>query len=139
MNPHQAMIKQHHAVFLLSCLAWSITTALSVPGDPWKAPPQADQLTDPLAGDPKAVQRGGKVFTSLCWVCHGMEGRGDGPTAASLQVRPADLVASTVQQQSNGALYWKIGHGRGEMPAYEEMLSREDRWAVVHYLRSLVP
>lgn len=133
------MIGRIHLSFLLFCLTWVFTTALIAPGDPWKAPAEADQLKDPLVGDPKAVQRGEKVFTSLCWVCHGMEGKGDGPTAASLQVRPAVLVAITVQEQSNGALYWKVSHGRGEMPGYEEVLSREDRWAVVHYLKSLAP
>lgn len=126
-------------IILLLPLLWAAFSAMGRVGDPWKAPPQADQLKDPMAGNAKAVQRGEKVFTSLCWVCHGMEGRGDGPTAASLQVKPAQLIAASVRDQSNGALYWKITHGRGEMPSYEEVISREERWAVVHYIRSLTP
>lgn len=106
-------------------------------GDPWKAPPQADALADPLAKDAKAVAKGERVFTSLCWTCHGMQGKGDGPNAALLTVRPADLGSPGIQAQTNGALYWKITHGRGEMASYEQVLSREQRWAVVHYLRTL--
>ncbi|MBL0126669.1 MAG: cytochrome c [Flavobacteriales bacterium] len=106
-------------------------------GEPWKAPPEADKLVDAMANDPKAVQKGQKIFTSLCWVCHGMAGKGDGPNAAALKVHPADLGSRTVQAQTNGAIYWKITHGRGEMASYEQVISREQRWALVHYLRTL--
>ncbi|HQV38078.1 MAG: cytochrome c [Flavobacteriales bacterium] len=106
-------------------------------GDPWKAPAEADALVDPLAKDAKAVTKGARVFTSLCWTCHGMQGKGDGPNAAVLTVHPADLGSPGIQAQSNGALYWKLTHGRGEMASYEQVLSREQRWAVVHYLRTL--
>lgn len=114
-----------------------IALAIGQPGEPWKAPPEADRLKDPLAAGPKAAAQGGKVFQSLCWTCHGAEGRGDGPNAALLAVKPADLGAAAVQEQSNGALYWKITHGRGEMASYEQVLSREDRWALAHYIRTL--
>ena len=90
-----------------------------------------------MATNPKAVAMGSKVFTSLCWTCHGLEGRGDGPNAAVLKVKPADLGSSAVQAQSTGALYWKITHGRGEMASYEQVLGREDRWALAHYIRTL--
>ncbi len=105
--------------------------------DPWKAPSTANALKDPLVGDAKAAVKGGRVFNALCWTCHGMRGEGDGPNAALLHKRPADLGAANVQGQSNGELYWKVTHGRGEMASYEQVLSREDRWAVVHYLRTL--
>lgn len=114
-----------------------LALAAVAPGDPWKAPAEADKLKDPMAGNKKAAALGGKVFNSLCWVCHGMEGRGDGPSAAALKVKPSDLGSLAVQAQSNGALYWKITHGRGEMASYEQVLSREDRWALAHYLRTL--
>lgn len=122
-------------------LPWWLSKPLSTtaPSDPWKAPAQADQLKDPLASDPKAAQRGERIFTSVCWTCHGTAGHGDGPAATALATRPAALSDPAVQAQSNGALYWKITHGRDPMPTYEEVLSREERWAVVHYLRTLRP
>lgn len=129
---------KRHALIPLFLLPWWIAAPLpQPPGDPWKAPPQADQLKDPMAAHPKAVERGAKVFASVCWTCHGPAGQGDGPAAAGLATAPARLSAAEVQAQSNGALYWKITHGRDPMPAYEELLSREERWAVVHYIRTL--
>lgn len=123
-----------HALLIICALSM---LAMAAPGDPWKAPTEADRLKDPLAGNPKAKAMGEKVFRSLCWVCHGMEGKGDGPNAGVLKVHPADLGSAAVQAQSDGAIYWKITHGRGEMASYQEVLSREDRWALVHYLRTL--
>ncbi|MBK8613839.1 MAG: cytochrome c [Flavobacteriales bacterium] len=123
-------------ILSLACLP-PLWQGPSVADATWTAPPSADALKDPLADDPKAVQKGGKVFHALCWTCHGVRGTGDGPNATALRVRPADLGFQHVQVQSNGALFWKITHGRGEMAAYEQVLSREDRWALVHYLRTL--
>ncbi|MBX2982956.1 MAG: cytochrome c [Flavobacteriales bacterium] len=105
--------------------------------DPWKAPKEADALVDPLANDAKAAAKGARLFSSLCWTCHGPQGKGDGPNATSLSVLPADLGSPFVQAQSNGALYWKITHGRGDMASYEQVISREQRWALVHYIRTL--
>lgn len=121
-------------LLLFPALAFQL---LPVDGDPWKAPADADVLVDPMAKDPKAVQKGQKVFSSLCWTCHGMSGKGDGPAAEGLKVHPADLGSAAVQAQTNGAIYWKITHGRGEMASYEQVITREQRWAVVHYLRTL--
>ena len=121
----------------LIILAAVLALAMAIPGDLWKAPAEADKLKDPMASNPKAATMGAKVFQSLCWTCHGLEGRGDGPNASALKVRPADLGTAMVQGQSNGALYWKITHGRGEMASYEQVLSREDRWALTHHIRTL--
>ena len=122
---------------LLGALLISAFRLAPGPSDPWKAPPEADALVDPMVNDAKAVAKGAKVFSSLCWTCHGAQGKGDGPNAALLTVHPADLGSPLVQAQSGGALYWKITHGRGEMASYEQVISREQRWAVVHYLRTL--
>ena len=103
----------------------------------WTAPASADALKDPMENNPKALEKGSKVFGSLCWTCHGMRGIGDGPNATALQKPPADLGSPQVQTQSMGALYWKITQGRGEMASYAQVRSREDRWAVAPYLRTL--
>lgn len=122
---------------LLPCvLNWPFDQQPVAPA-PWVAPPEAEMYKDPMAGNAKVSAMGGKIFFSLCWTCHGTTGLGDGPNAALLKVRPATLASYAVQQQSNGALFWKVTHGRGEMASYEEVLTREERWAVVHYIRTL--
>lgn len=39
----------------------------------------------------EAVARGEQIYKNVCWTCHGMYGRGDGPAAQYLAVRPPDF------------------------------------------------
>ncbi len=104
---------------------------------PWKAPAWADTLRNPFAGDPAAIEAGAAIYKQQCAVCHGARGRGDGPAGIALNPRPANLTSKAVQEQSDGALYWKITTGRGPMPAFKSILTDEQRWQVVAYLRTL--
>lgn len=112
-------------------LSWTVVN------EPWKAPTEADKLSNPLANDPKAMTKGRKLFDAYCWVCHGATGKGDGPSAAALKVRPAALHSALVQSQTDGAIFWKVTNGRGEMAPYVHSLSDAQRWALVSYIRSL--
>lgn len=71
-------------------------------------------------------------FDLYCASCHGMSGRGDGPVAAALRTRPADL--TTLAQQNNGAFprdrvrafvtgtgRTLAAHGTTEMPVWGPM------------------
>jgi mono/diheme cytochrome c family protein len=73
-----------------------------------------------------------------CVSCHGARGRGDGPLAASLTPPPADLVLH-VPQHPDGELFWYVSRGSPgtAMPAWDTVLSEDDRWSLVHYLRDL--
>jgi mono/diheme cytochrome c family protein len=46
-----------------------------------------------------ATPAGGALFAQYCAVCHGSGGRGDGPAAAGLPVRPTDLTRLTANNQ----------------------------------------
>ena len=102
----------------------------------WKAPDEADAMKNPLVEDAKSLTKGEKIFKSLCASCHGQTGKGDVPAMQSLNPKPTDFTTDTFQSQTDGAIFWKLSEGRGLMAAYKNMLSEEDRWAVVNYLRS---
>ena len=61
------------------------------------------------------------IYGQRCFGCHGSGGRGDGPLAASLPVRPPDF-RDTVQRKSNAQIRRIIAEGRGLMPAFEPAL-----------------
>ena len=44
--------------------------------------------------------RGGELYRRYCASCHGVEGHGDGPLAASLNQKPADL--TTLAKRNGG-------------------------------------
>jgi mono/diheme cytochrome c family protein len=103
----------------------------------WHAPRQCFFTPNPVPPTRDSVAAGGKVFASRCLGCHGQSGRGDGPDASQLRVRPARLCGERVQEQSDGLLWWKITLGRRPMPGFGLRLSSTDRWNVINYLRSL--
>ncbi|MCM4156640.1 cytochrome c [Gramella sp. AN32] len=103
----------------------------------WVAPESADKITNPVKNDASATASGKKLFNSLCSVCHGPKGRGDGMAGAGLTPKPANLSSETVQAQSDGVLFWKLTEGRTPMPAYKTSIPENKRWEIINYIRTL--
>jgi putative copper resistance protein D len=85
-----------------------------------------------------AVAHGAATFAADCAPCHGALGRGDGPLAASLSVKPANLVAHATHHRA-GDLFWWIARGipPTPMPAFSGRLDDAEIWNVVRYLQAL--
>jgi len=90
------------------------------------------------AGDPAA---GKAVFVNNCMVCHGADGRGDGPASAGLNPKPANFHdpsrASAEERQvsivTNGGAAAKLSP---VMPSFNDSLSQQEIRNVVAYIRS---
>jgi mono/diheme cytochrome c family protein len=98
----------------------------------WRAPQEAASRTNPLAQKPEAAAGGQKLFHRNCTECHGEDGSGLSKKHA------ADLQLRVVQDQSDGALFWKITNGNVDrsMPSFSK-LPEMQRWQLVLYLRML--
>ncbi|MBK7127866.1 MAG: cytochrome c [Crocinitomicaceae bacterium] len=122
-------------MYLWMLLSWHVLTV----GDqePWVAPETAAEVKNPVEAGTKSLQTGKKIYTSFCWSCHGTTGLGDGPAAAGMDPKPVAFNTSEFQNQTDGAIFWKISEGRGNMASYKSMLSSTERWSVVNYLRTL--
>lgn len=107
------------------------------PVNEWFAPKEADKLVNPLKDNIKATKKGEKLYNSLCWSCHGTTGQGDGPAGKMLNPKPANHTSADFQNQSDGAIYWKLSSGRTMMPAYGKIISKTERWQLVNYMRTL--
>src|ERR1700687_5416862 len=59
----------------------------------WKAPPTAVNRPNPVPVNANTIALGQKLYVGNCMTCHGPAGKGDGPGAAALEKRPADLSA----------------------------------------------
>jgi mono/diheme cytochrome c family protein len=102
------------------------------PDEGWQAPREAAARSNPLPATPEIVGGGRKLFVRHCAECH----RGDGQGGK----RAADLLLPVVQEQSDGALFWKITNGnqRRGMPSWGR-LPEPQRWQLVLYVRALRP
>jgi putative copper resistance protein D len=85
-----------------------------------------------------SVAHGRALFASSCASCHGSTGRGDGPAAAGLPKRAADLTAPHTNDHTAGDMFWWLTHGFGPaMPGFGDQLSVEDRWDLINFTRAL--
>jgi len=106
-------------------------------GPPWIAPADARAIKNPLKNTPDVVSAGAESFRENCQVCHGLHGEGNGPTAKTLTIKPANFAdARLMSKETDGSLFWKMSKGRGAMPAWEDQLSEKERWELVIYIRS---
>ena len=96
----------------------------------------------PTAFAATSIDRGAALFAENCASCHGADGRGDGPAAASLPVPPADLTAGHLWEHADGELFWWLTHGiegpngAMAMPGFADRLSDDDRWALIDDVRA---
>lgn len=93
-------------------------------------------VENPIPATPESVARGEYLYQINCLVCHGVEGRGDGPVGSLLATAPVDMQDVYTQDQADGQLFFTITRGRVTMPYYRDALSHEERWHVINYMRS---
>jgi len=95
-----------------------------------------------------SIQHGHELFQKLeCWKCHGQEGRGDGPSAATLTdsndqpIRPYNFTAGSRFKcgTTNQDIYriFITGVDGTPMPSFADVIKPEEAWDLVHYLRTL--
>jgi mono/diheme cytochrome c family protein len=105
--------------------------------------------------DPEHAQ---ELFRVNCSVCHGLEMRGDSMMASMMEDKglgpvPADLMAPITLESPEGEIFAFISRGgrqgyalieaglesRSPMPEFLYLLSEDDRWALVQYLKDQTP
>jgi len=114
--------------------------------DSWvEAPAEYRGTVSTLWKSMEAADRGAVIYQNQCAACHGDTGRGDGPMAANLEHKPADLTSNFHQpgQSGDDYLFWRISEGGmvapfkgtgSSMPAFKFALDDQQRWDVLSYL-----
>ena len=105
---------------------------------------EAKSLKSPVPRNEKTISRGKAIFNGkgVCTNCHGEEGKGNGPLANSFDHHPRDFTDADDlgwhKARTDGEIFWAISKGTeyGMIP-FEDMLSEDERWALVAYIRSL--
>jgi mono/diheme cytochrome c family protein len=95
-----------------------------------------------------SIKRGGDLFQSMnCWLCHGKEGRGNGPSAVSLTdtkgypITPFDFTSGPRFKcgSSNQELFRDLVTGLDgtPMPSFTDTLKPDQIWDIVHFVKTL--
>jgi mono/diheme cytochrome c family protein len=97
---------------------------------------------NPVQASAENIEAGKQAFGFYCVVCHGRDGQNTGvPFAKSISPPIPSLASDDVQRYTDGQLKWIIENGISPsgMPASKGILSEEDMWTIVVYLRHLPP
>jgi putative copper export protein/mono/diheme cytochrome c family protein len=98
--------------------------------------------TSPTGFTAASIARGQIIFSENCTACHGPNADGKGPAAAALRIKPADLTMPHIWEHRDGEMFWWLTHGVDDpegglaMPGFGTILSVDDRWALVDFIRA---
>jgi mono/diheme cytochrome c family protein len=115
---------------------------------------QEEKPAAPLAippeppSSPESVKRGAELFQSMnCWLCHGKEGRGNGPSASSLTdskgypIIPFDFTTGTRFKcgESDRGIFRDLMTGLDgtPMPSFGDALKPDQAWDIAHYIDAI--
>jgi mono/diheme cytochrome c family protein len=119
------------------------------PTETWQPDPKryADIVWPPGSELPQNTPLGTKVFAQRCVICHGPDGRGNGPAAAALIPRPRDFTLADFRYRSTAAgsppadsdLIFTVSNGLSAcaMPGFRDILSDAEIRAVVGRVKDL--
>lgn len=95
-------------------------------------------IHSPVRYDALSIARGEPIYRENCTACHGAEGYGDGPAAAALTIKPANLTGEHLFHHGEGTLFWWVSNGIAgtPMPGFGSILSDSQRWDVLTFLRA---
>ena len=129
--------------------SWNAHVGYAQPVERWRPDPRvyADLAWPPDIDAPAGAPLGVRVYAQRCAVCHGPDGRGNGPAAPSLIPRPRDFTLGQYTYKSTPAgqpptdadLISVVADGlrASSMPSWRDLLSDEEIRAVVGHIKSL--
>ena len=141
MPSWKPLLRQERADLVAYIKTFSSAFQEEKPAEPVAIPPEPPS-------SPESIKRGGELFQSLnCWSCHGKDGRGHGPSAASLTdskgypITPFDFTSGARFKcgDSDPEMFRDLVTGLDgtPMPSFANAMTPDQRWDVVHYIRSL--
>jgi cytochrome c oxidase cbb3-type subunit 2 len=143
MPPWNTFTRQQRADLVAYIKHFSAKWQKEKPGGPIQVPPEPEVTAD-------RIKAGQALFKRLeCWKCHGVEGRGDGPSADTLTddlnrpIKPFNFHDGTRFKcgTSNADLYkiFMTGLDGTPMPSFADNVKPDEAWDLVLYLRTLQP
>lgn len=150
---------QHRIVLLIILILVTLDIGRSIyarigyatPNEYWEPTPDKykNMQWPPRANLPNNLELGERVFLEKCAVCHGPDGRGNGPAAPSMIPHPRDFTKGIFKYKSTKQglpptdkdLISTIQNGLNAsgMPYWKDLLNDKEILAVVGFIKSLSP
>jgi mono/diheme cytochrome c family protein len=95
------------------------------------------ELHNPYRPTPVTLEEGHALFQTYCQVCHGEQGKGDGPISSKIPTPPSYL-SDRLMQFPPGRIFHVITLGTNKMPSYAGQLKSDERWKIVTYVHTVL-
>lgn len=104
---------------------------------PFMGKPSPDvSLRNPLLPTKEVLELGRKKFLTFCSPCHGNFAEGNSRLRGQFPAGPS-LHTERAINFSDGYIYNYITNGGAVMPSYQDQITRNERWAIINYIRVL--
>lgn len=107
--------------------------------DAYKDDPDAmgKYFSNPLPTTQAVLDLGKEKFESRCSVCHGFYAQGKSRLHGQFPSPPTLHSKKVAEEWSDARIYHVITYGQNVMPSYAKQLTKDERWAIIHYIRAL--
>lgn len=99
------------------------------------------ELENPFPATEQGLKQGKELYNIYCGICHGEKADGNGylvrDDGGKYPAQPSNLVSDEYKNDGDGRIYHAIMYGKNVMGHYKDKLNYEERWQVIHYIRSL--
>ena len=96
------------------------------------------EVKNPTADFDSSIKRGKDMFVKNCAKCHGLNGNGYGVVAHGFATWPRQLWAwYKADSAADSYLYWIIENGKSDMPPWGLILSENERWDLINYIKTI--
>ncbi len=93
-------------------------------------------LSNPFLPTKKNLELGKMKFLTYCSPCHGNFAQGHSRLQGQFP-NPPTLHSKKVRDWPDGRIYHVITNGQNIMPSYAAQVTRDERWAIINYIRVL--
>jgi hypothetical protein len=102
---------------------------------------EKEMVSNPFPITNAGMEKAKPLYNTYCGICHGEKGDGQGWLVtmpdSKYPAQPKNLMGDDMIAAGNGRFYFAMMYGLNVMGGYSDKLSFEERWQVLHYVRSL--
>ena len=120
----------------LLIIIFIFTIGTRISAQTWVVPDDQKAVVASYKFTPDMQKQGEQIYLKNCQSCHGLPGKDNW---AKLTPPPGDLSKDKAQKQTDGEFFYRITTGKVPMPEFRNILSEDDRWSVIAYLRTFNP
>ena len=100
------------------------------------------ELRNPVPLNSATLGEGERLYNIYCAVCHGATGKGNGSIVENPNIKnpfppPPSYFTEQLLSRTEGHMYHVVVHGRNLMGSYASQLNEEERWMVIHHVKSM--